>query len=167
MDEHLSYLQLWNDEADDEAEAAAPAVAAEPGNVTVKDTGPIIETAKPAQEEKPGIAPKIEKKDIHIKAPGGILGLLIFILFMIFAVMPTSAGQTRLQLIWNVLTKGGALRGVDSMNPVGGNGDIPQSQIMPGLPGPPGGDINSGGPSGGGWIFDPLTPGGWRPQVGA
>ena len=91
MNEHLNYLQLWNDEAD-ETEPPAPEVAAAPGNVTVKDTGPIIETTKPMQEEKPGITPKMEKKDINIKAPGGILGLLIFILFMIFAVMPTSAG---------------------------------------------------------------------------
>ena len=131
---------------------ATPAVAAS-GNLVATDAEAVAQSAAP-KDEKKSLVPKMEKPNIGIKVPGGITAILLFILFMIFAVIPVNGGQTRLQLLWSVIARGGYMRGDMGTNPSGGTGtnDEVEKEAVPSLF-PPTNDID-------GWYLDPLR-GGW------
>lgn len=47
----------------------------------------------------------------NVPTPGGNLALVLILLFFAFAIIPVNSGQTRLQLIWDVLTGNADLPG--------------------------------------------------------
>lgn len=150
MNENMQTLLDFLNESEEQQEQTTAAAAAPASNLNPADAGAVGGTAKPQQEKKP-IAPKLEKAP-GITIPGGITGLLLFILFIIFAVMPTGGGQTRLQLLWSILTKGGGFR-TDydaNPNPHKDTGTNDRQEV------PHRATIN-------GWELDPAT--GWRPAM--
>jgi hypothetical protein len=39
----------------------------------------------------------------RIKTPGGLLTVFLILIFLLWVLVPTSSGQTRMQLLWNTL----------------------------------------------------------------
>lgn len=69
--------------------------------------------AKEAHERNPLVrfSNAVGEWAANVPTPGGNLALVLLLLFFAFAIIPVNSGQTRLQLIWDVLTGNADLPG--------------------------------------------------------
>jgi hypothetical protein len=96
-----------------EAAAAAPAVAVPAAtNINASDAEQVAATVKKPPSSGGGSGMNLSS----FKVPMGITGLLIFILFILFAIKPADGHtESRLMLLWKTIYKGGALQGSDAL----------------------------------------------------
>lgn len=134
MDEDLKVLDGWIDKHENpppkEGEEAQQETEEKPEE---NPDAPKLKEAPPATSQK-------DKVLGTLKAPGSIALLLIFILFLVFAVSPVSQDQpyTRLQLLLSVILRGGHMRdkytsGVQSSASMPSNGTSGGDYFSPGL----------------------------------
>lgn len=95
-----------------EAAAAAPAAPAPaPANISPTDAEQVAASVK-----KPPSSGSSGMSVSSFKVPMGITGLLIFIIFVLFAIKPAQGHtESRLMLLWKTIYKGGALQGSDAL----------------------------------------------------
>lgn len=141
MDESLAFLKNFLSE--DEVSAEGAPIESVEKSPRVDDTQPkavkaSVSTKKPALRVLEGgqkgvraiqdVTPSIS----DIPTPGGIGLLLLIIFIMLFAIIKTTSGHTRLGLVWSAINGSAALGSAASAIAAGGPADIPAQ--IPGAP---------------------------------
>jgi hypothetical protein len=114
MNEDLLHLEKWlapDPEPENDPKPPAPAAAPAPGNLNPVDAQDVA-----AQSGSTKKRYELDLPKLSMRTPGNIAALLLFVLFLVFAILPTRSGKTRLQLIWLSFTSGGKLRNMDPID---------------------------------------------------
>lgn len=172
MNEDHSFLKSWNAESAEPEkkpdEAPAAPVASEPSaNINPTDAAEVAATQK-TKAPTDGAHFSLPKMSV----PASIAAVLMFILFIVFAITPANGkdGPTRLQLIWGVISRGGGLRGLSfaNINPHSTSYEDNHSGLTD--PGSLTDDANGDGISGNALGLDedlmPSPHSYWNPQTG-
>lgn len=159
MPEALEYLTAYNSEAEAGEAASAGAAEKAPAKAEAKAENLKVRDGAEAVKQNGGKVPSISSGPApKLPKAGPIGGLLLVILFVVFAIMPAypGSGASRLQLLWAALVRGGSLRGDEAgsaspMSGSGANGDA-YHQVNPFDSGVSSGEFSSF------WASQPIVP---------